>query len=78
MTKRLFALVLALATLAPACALFAPSKAELMAYCVSDPDVKKAAAKAGVTPEQLCERLLRDEPAAAECDGGDAGSCAPR
>lgn len=79
MTKRPFlALALVLATLAPACALFAPSKSELMAYCVTDPDVKHRAAQVGITPEAFCEKLLRDEPEAASggsCDGGDAGSC---
>lgn len=59
------------------CALFAPSKAELMSYCVSDPDVKHRAAQLGMSPEAFCEKLLRDEPeaAAGACDGGDSGSC---
>lgn len=58
------------------CALFAPSKEDLMAYCVTDPTVKKRAAEVGMSPEELCEKLLRDEPTAARaCDGGDAGTC---
>lgn len=57
------------------CALFAPSHEDLMAYCVKDPTVMKRAAELGMTPEELCDKLLRDESTAASCDGGDAGAC---
>jgi hypothetical protein len=56
------------------CALFAPSRDDLMAYCVKDPTVVKRAAELGMTPEELCDKLLRDE-STASCDGGDAGAC---
>ena len=70
------ALILVLAV--SGCALFAPSKEDLMAYCVSDPTAKKRAAELGMSVEQLCEMLLRDESPAPACDGGDAGTCSAK
>lgn len=77
MKKLALLCVLALG-LTAGCALFAPSKEDLMAYCVSDPTAKKRAAELGMSVEQLCEMLLRDESPAPACDGGDAGTCAAR
>lgn len=82
--KHLLAALIVIAFVLPGCALFAPSKEDLMAYCVSDPTVKKRAAELGLTAEELCEKLLRDEAtsgagdAGEACSGGDAGACAPR
>lgn len=71
--------VLALSFL-PACGAFTPSPETIRAHCVVDPTAKKAAARAGMSVEEFCDKLI-EETRESEQSGGactDGGCPVPK